>query len=331
LKNNINNTSNINNVVDIKNIKKLLQEKKATIIAHFYTKPEIQKLADETGGFVGDSLEMAAFGNKTNAKLLIVAGVRFMGETAKILNPNKKIIMPTLNATCSLDLSCQKREFADFCAKHPTRTVVAYANTSAAVKALADWVVTSSIALDIIEYLHEHGEKIIWAPDKYLGSYIQKKTGADMLIWPGSCVVHEEFKAQEILKLKKIYPDAAILVHPESPQAVIDTADVVGSTSRLLAACKTLKNNIFIVATDEGILYKMQQQSPQKCFIIAPTSSELGASCKICAICPWMAMNTLLGIQNCLLTEQEEIVISKNIIDKAIIPLQKMCTNHIIH
>jgi quinolinate synthase len=304
-------------------IKHLLKEKNAALVAHFYVHADIQQLADESGGFVGDSLEMAAFGSKTTANTLIVAGVRFMGETAKIINPEKQILMPTLAADCSLDFCCHATEFAKFCKENSDRTVVVYANTSAEVKALADWVVTSSIAVDVIRHLHEQGEKIIWATDRYLGTYIQHQTGADMLLWQGSCVVHEKFKAKGILQLKKLYPEAAVLAHPESPPAVLELADIVGSTSQLLAASESLPNDIFIVATESGILYKMQQKSPHKNFIVAPTSGT-GATCKSCANCPWMAMNTLKGIENCLLTGKEEVQVPTNIIKKAIIPLQRM-------
>ena len=226
-------------------IKMRLIDKDAVIIAHYYTDPLIQALAEETGGTVSDSLEMARFGNNHGAHTLVVAGVKFMGETAKILTPKKRVLMPTLEATCSLDVGCPSVEFNAFCDQHPDRTVVVYANTSAAVKARADWVVTSSIALDVVDYLDSQGEKILWAPDKYLGAYVQKNTGADVLMWDGSCIVHEEFKAKGILDLKKVYPDAAILVHPESPESVVDIADVVGSTvaidrcSRVVAAAAT--------------------------------------------------------------------------------------------
>jgi quinolinate synthase len=304
-------------------IKKLLAEKNAIIVAHFYTHPDIQRLADETGGCVADSLEMARFGAAHPAQTLIVAGVNFMGETAKILSPEKRVLISTAEADCSLDISCPPEKFAKYCHAHPDRTVVVYANTSAAVKALADWVVTSSIALDVVKYLHERGEKILWAPDKYLGDYVKRKTGADILIWPGSCVVHEEFKAEGIRKLKKIYPDAAILVHPESPPEVIDLADVVGSTTQLLKASQELANKIFIVATDAGIFYKMKQQSPNKEFISAPTAGE-GATCKSCAHCPWMAMNTLQGIRDCLLAGKDEIIVPSDIAQRALIPLKKM-------
>lgn len=307
----------------MKNIKKLLVEKNAVLIAHYYTDAAIQQLADETGGCVADSLEMARFGSKHSATTLVVAGVKFMGETAKILNPEKRVLMPTIAAECSLDLSCPADKFEEFCQQNPDRTVVVYANSSAKVKALSDWVVTSSIALDVVRYLHERGEKIIWAPDRFLGDYIQKQTGADMLIWHGSCIVHEKFKAAGIVDLKKIYPDAGVLVHPESPANVIALADVVGSTSQLLKASRDLPNKIFIVATDEGIFYKMQQLSPNKHFISAPNAGT-GATCKSCAHCPWMALNTLEGIENCLLTGKDEIFVEPKIMARALIPLQRM-------
>jgi len=304
-------------------IKQLLKERDAVIVAHFYTHADIQQLADETGGFVGDSLEMARFGNSALAKTLVVAGVRFMGETAKILSPEKQILMPTLAATCSLDLCCQATDFSKFCKANSDRTVVVYCNTSAAVKALADWVVTSSNAIEIISYLHERGEKILWAPDRFLGNHIQRKTDADMLLWQGSCIVHEEFKMQGILQLKHLYPHAAVLVHPESPAAVVELADVVGSTSKLLAASEKLPNDIFIVATDAGILYKMQQKSPHKTFVMAPTSGD-GATCLSCANCPWMAMNSLAGIEECLFTGKEEVQVPTEIIKRALVPLERM-------
>jgi quinolinate synthase len=238
--------------------KQLLKQKDAVLVAHYYTDSDLQRLADETGGFVSDSLDMARFGHEHPASTLLVAGVRFMGETAKILNPEKRVLMPTLQAECSLDLSCPIERFNKFCDAHPDRTVVVYANTSAAVKARADWVVTSSIAREVIAHLHEQGEKIIWAPDKYLGSYVQSVTGADMLLWQGSCIVHEQFKAHALASLKKQHPNAAVLVHPESPPDVIKLADEVGSTTALIKASQRLPNPEFIVATDNGIFYKMK-------------------------------------------------------------------------
>lgn len=303
--------------------KQLLHDKNAVLIAHYYVDEAIQRLAEETGGIVADSLEMARFGAHHPASTLMVAGVKFMGETAKILSPDKKVLMPTLEATCSLDLSCPPDAFAQFIAEHPDRTVVVYANTSATIKGMADWVVTSSIALDVITHLHDQGKKIIWAPDRYLGDYLQKKTGADMLLWQGACIVHEEFKADALLDLKRQYPDAAVLVHPESPAAVIALADAVGSTSQLLKASQTLPNSRFIVATDKGIFYKMKQASPHKIFIEAPTGG-VGATCKSCAHCPWMAMNALENLYTSLKNEKNEIHLPTKIIQKALIPLERM-------
>jgi len=275
-------------------IKRLLKEKEAVLVSHYYVDADLQDLAEETGGCVSDSLEMARFGRDHPAKTLVVAGVRFMGETAKILSPEKRILMPDLDATCSLDLGCPIDEFAAFCDQHPDRTVVVYANTSAAVKARADWMVTSSIGLDIVKHLHEQGKKILWAPDKHLGSYIQKQTGADMLLWQGSCLVHDEFKGVELELLKAQYPQAKILVHPESPANVVALADVVGSTTQIINAAVESDCDTFIVATDNGILHKMRAAAPGKRFIEAPTAGN-SATCKSCAHCPWMAMN---GLQN---------------------------------
>lgn len=275
-------------------IKQLLVEREAVLVAHYYVDADLQDLAEETGGCVSDSLEMARFGRDHAAKTLIVAGVRFMGETAKILSPEKRILMPDLDATCSLDLGCPVDEFTAFCDQHPDRTVVVYANTSAAVKARADWMVTSSIGLDIVKHLHAQGKKILWAPDKHLGGYIQKETGADMLLWQGSCLVHDEFKGVELDLLKEQYPDAKVLVHPESPANVVALADVVGSTTQIINAAVEMDADTFIVATDNGILHKMQAAAPGKRFIVAPTAGN-SATCKSCAHCPWMAMN---GLQN---------------------------------
>ncbi len=307
-------------------IKKLLEEKDAVLVAHYYTDPEIQALAEETGGCVSDSLEMARFGRDHPAKTLIVAGVKFMGETAKILSPEKRVYMPTLEATCSLDLGCPEKDFTEFCDAHPDHTVVVYANTSAAVKARADWVVTSSIALEIVEHLDSEGHKIIWGPDKHLGAYIEKQTGAQMLKWNGACIVHDEFKAKHLQDLKSMYPQAAVLVHPESPASVIELADAVGSTSQLIKASQEMDNDMFIVATDKGIFYKMQQLTPEKTFIEAPTGGN-GATCKSCAHCPWMAMNGLVAIENALIAEDlsaHEIFVDEMLAQKATVPLDRM-------
>ena len=304
-------------------IKARLQEENAVIVAHYYTSPAIQALAEESGGCVSDSLEMARFGHDHPASTLVVAGVKFMGETAKILTPQKRVLMPTLEATCSLDLGCPIDEFSAFCDQHPERKVVVYANTSAAVKARADWVVTSSIALDVVEHLTEQGEKILWAPDQYLGDYVKRQTGADMLMWDGACIVHEEFKARGIADLKRVYPDAAVLVHPESPAAVVDLADRVGSTTQIIRAASEMNNRRFIVATDQGIFYKLQQQAPDKEFIIAPTAGE-GASCRSCAQCPWMAMNDLETLAQIFERADNEISVDPAIGEQAMIPLRRM-------
>ncbi|MFB8829453.1 quinolinate synthase NadA [Azotobacter sp. CWF10] len=300
-----------------------LRRQNAVLVAHYYCDPVLQALAEETGGCVADSLEMARFGSQHPAQTLLVAGVRFMGETAKILNPEKRVLMPTLEATCSLDLGCPVEEFSAFCDQHPERTVVVYANTSAAVKARADWVVTSSCALEIVESLMDNGEKIIWAPDRHLGRYIQRETGADMLLWDGACIVHEEFKAKQLLDMKLLYPDAAVLVHPESPEAVIELADAVGSTSQLIKSAQTLPNSTFIVATDRGIFYKMQQLCPGKRFVEAPTAGS-GATCRSCAHCPWMAMNTLERTLASLRGGINEIFVDPVLIPRAVKPLARM-------
>lgn len=301
----------------------LLAEQDAVLVAHYYTDAELQILADDTGGHVADSLEMARFGRDHQASTIVVAGVRFMGETAKILSPNKRVLMPNLDATCSLDLSCNPEAFARFCDEHPDRTVVVYANTSAAVKARADWVVTSGIALEVVQHLSSRGEKIIWAPDRYLGAYVQRMSGADMLLWRGSCVVHERFKADGLKRLKQQWPQAVTLVHPESPPDVIDQADVVGSTAALIKAVKTIDAPAFIVATERGIFHKMKQAAPAKVLMEAPTAGE-GATCESCARCPWMAMNSVCELISVLETGENEIRIDESIRQRAVVPLNRM-------
>ena len=300
-----------------------LEKHNAVIVAHYYTAPEIQALAEATGGCVSDSLEMARFGRDHPAETLIVAGVRFMGETAKILTPNKRVLMPTLEATCSLDLGCPVEEFSAFCDEHPDREVVVYANTSAAVKARADWVVTSSIALDVAEHLAEQDKKIIWAPDRHLGDYVRRTTGADILMWDGACIVHEEFKARGIADLKRVHPDAAVLVHPESPASVIEMADHVGSTTQIIKAAQAMPQSTFIVATDHGIFYKLQQAAPDKHFIIAPTAGE-GATCRSCANCPWMAMNDLERLAAVFERQDNEVFVDPELGVEAMRPLKRM-------
>jgi quinolinate synthase len=301
----------------------LLQQKNAALVAHYYTDPEIQQLAEETGGTVADSLEMARFGRDCEATTLVVAGVRFMGETASILSPEKTIIMPTVEATCSLDIGCPIEEFSVFCDQHPDRVVVVYANTSAAVKARADWVVTSSIALEVVEHLKANGKKILWAPDRHLGHYIEQQTGADMLLWEGACIVHEEFKAKGLMDMKTLYPEAAVLAHPESPASVLAMADVVGSTSQLIEAVRSLPQQQFIVATDQGIFYKMQQAAPDKSLIVAPTAGN-DATCRSCANCPWMGMNTLQQLHDSLKYGRNTIKVDPELAARAMLPLQRM-------
>ncbi len=280
-------------------VRRLLVQHNAVLVAHYYVDGDIQDLALETGGVVSDSLEMARFGRDHAAQTLVVCGVRFMGETAKILSPEKRVLMPDLEATCSLDLGCPPDDFAKFCDAHPDRKVVVYANTSAAVKARADWMVTSSCAVAIVEHLHAQGEKILWAPDRHLGRYIQNHTGADMLMWNGECIVHDEFKALELGLMKREHPDAPVLVHPESPAGVVALADVVGSTSQLIKAVVDGKATTYIVATDNGILHRMRQLAPGKILLEAPTAGQ-SATCKSCAHCPWMAMNAVQGVIDCL-------------------------------
>jgi quinolinate synthase len=304
-------------------IKRLLAERNAVLVAHYYVDGDLQALAEETGGYVADSLEMARFGAESDARTLVVCGVRFMGETAKILNPEKRVLMPTLEATCSLDEGCPAEAFSAFCDAHPDHTVVVYANTSAEVKARADWVVTSSIALPIVEHLHARGEKVLWAPDKHLGRYVQRMTGAEMLLWDSACVVHEEFKGFALERVRRLHPDAAILVHPESPDEVVKQADVVGSTTQLIKAVRELPNREFIVATDEGIFWKMHQLAPEKTLIAAPTAGE-GATCESCAHCPWMAMNALQNLEQVLERGDQEIQIDEAIRQRAVIPIQRM-------
>ena len=304
-------------------IRQLLKEQDAVLVAHYYVHPDLQDIAEETGGCVSDSLEMARFGRDHPAKTVVVCGVRFMGETAKILNPEKRVIMPELEAECSLDLGCPPDEFTAYCDAHPDRTVVVYANTSAAVKARADWMVTSSIGLSIVEHLHREGQKIIWAPDRHLGAYIQHETGADMLLWQGSCIVHDEFKSFELAELKKQHPYAKVLVHPESPEAVIKLADVVGSTTQIIRAAQTMDAHEFIVATDKGIFHKMKAAAPGKIFIEAPTAGN-SATCKSCAHCPWMAMNGLANLADVLETGKNEVVIDVDIAARAKRSIQRM-------
>mgnify|MGYP001168250610 CR=1 FL=1 len=306
-----------------KSIKDLLIKKNATLISHYYVDHQIQSLAEEVGGCVSDSLDMAKFGKTSDASLLVVAGVKFMGETAKILSPEKKVIMPTLEATCSLDIGCPAEDFKEFCSQYPDREIVVYANTSAEVKALADWVVTSSIAVEVIEHLDSLDKKIIWGPDKHLGSYLQRITDADMILWDSSCIVHDEFKSEGLQKMKKLHPDAEVLVHPESPKEVVDLANMVGSTSQILNAAKNSNSKKFIVATDKGIFYQLIKNNPNKEFYEAPTAGN-GATCKSCSQCPWMGLNSLKNLEEVLKNLDNEIIIDPEISFQANKSLSKM-------
>lgn len=308
-------------------IRRLLREhdggRGAVMVSHFYVHPDLQDLAEETGGIVSDSLEMARFGRDHAAQTLVVSGVRFMGETSKILSPEKRVLMPDLDANCSLDLGCPVEQFSAFCDQHPDRTVVVYANTSAAVKARADWLVTSSCALDVVNALHAAGQKILWGPDRHLGDYIQRQTGADMVSWNGACIVHDEFKALELELLMKEHPKAKVLVHPESPSDVIALAHAVGSTSAILNAAQRMDASEFIVATDSGMLHKLRTLNPGKTFIEAPTAGN-GGTCKSCAHCPWMAMNGLVELANALETGAGEIHVDPALGLRARVPIDRM-------
>jgi quinolinate synthase len=307
----------------LEKIARLLKEKNAVMVSHYYVHPDLQDLAEATGGLVSDSLEMARFGRDHHAQTLVVSGVKFMGETSKILSPHKTVLMPDLDATCSLDLGCPHTAFSAFCDAHPDRTVVVYANTSAEVKARADWLVTSSCALDIVRALKDKGHKILWAPDKHLGGYIQRETGADMLFWEGACIVHDEFKAFELEELMVQHPRAKVLVHPESPKDVIALAHAVGSTSAILKAAQTLDATEFIVATDNGMLHKLRTLNPGKTFIEAPTAGN-SATCKSCAHCPWMAMNGLAGVAHVLEHGTNEIQVNPALGLRARLPIDRM-------
>ena len=308
-------------------VKAALIEHQALLIAHYYTAPIIQRLAEETGGFIGDSLEMARVGKDSALTTIVVAGVRFMGETAKILSPEKTVLMPDLSAECSLDLCCQVEDIKRVKAQHPQATVVAYANTSAEVKAQSDWIVTSSLAIELADYLKGRGEEILWLPDRHLGSYIANNAQTDVYCWPGRCVVHDSFDPSGIEELKRAHPEAKVLVHPESPASVVALADCVGSTSQLLAFSKKDDAPCYIVATERGIFYKMQQACPEKTFIeaaIAPQGVSLDG-----AKCPWMSLNSLAKILECLEGTEEQkaahaIYVPEDVRVAALKPLDRM-------
>ena len=296
-------------------IRRMCREKNAVIMAHYYTDGEIQDIAD----FVGDSLALAQKAATTDADIIVMCGVHFMGETSKILCPDKKVLVPDLEATCSLAESCPADKFAEFVAEHPGHTVISYVNTTAATKAVTDIVVTSSNARQIVESLPQD-TPIIFGPDRNLGGYINSITGRNMLLWDGACHVHEKFSVEKILELKKQYPDAKVLVHPECKGTVVKLADKVGSTAALLKYSINDPAQVFIVATESGILHEMQKSCPEKTFIPAPPSDSTCA----CNECSYMKLVTMQKLYNCLLNEAPEIHVDAEVAEKAIRPINRM-------
>ena len=296
-------------------IRRMCQEKNAVIMAHYYTDGEIQDIAD----FVGDSLALAQKAATTDADIIVMCGVHFMGETSKILCPDKKVLVPDLEATCSLAESCPADKFAEFVAQHPGHTVISYVNTTAATKAVTDIVVTSSNAREIVESLPQDAP-IIFGPDRNLGGYINSITGRNMLLWDGACHVHEKFSVEKILELKKQYPDAKVLVHPECKGTVVKLADKVGSTAALLKYSINDSSDTFIVATESGILHEMQKACPEKTFIPAPPSDSTCA----CNECSYMKLVTMQKLYDCLKNEAPEIHVDAQVAEKAIVSINRM-------
>ena len=299
----------------VEEINYLRKKKNAVILAHYYQRGELQDVAD----YVGDSLALAQWAAKTDADIIVMCGVHFMGETAKILCPDKKVLVPDLEAGCSLADSCPADEFASFVKSHPGYTVISYVNTSAAVKAYTDVVVTSTNARQIVESFPKD-EKIIFGPDRNLGNYINSLTGREMILWDGACHVHEQFSVAKIIELKKQHPDAEVLAHPECKSVLLKLADKVGSTAALLKYAVKSDKKRFIVATESGILHEMQKQCPDKGFIPAPPEDSTCA----CNECNYMRLNTLEKLRNCLRDETPEITVDKTIAEKAIRPIQRM-------
>jgi quinolinate synthase len=297
------------------NIKSLCKEKNAIILAHYYQTGDIQDVAD----FVGDSLALAQWAAKTTADMIVLCGVHFMGETAKILCPDKKVLVPDLNAGCSLADSCPAEDFAAFVDKHPGHTVISYVNTTAAVKAVTDVVVTSTNARQIVESFPVD-TPLIFGPDRNLGNYINSITGRKMLLWDGACHVHEQFSLEKILELKARYPDAEVITHPECKQPVIQASDFVGSTAALLKHTVASDKRRFIVATESGVIHEMQKRSPQKEFIPAPPNDSTCA----CNECSFMRLNTMEKLYNCLKNESPEILVDEEIREKAVQPIRRM-------
>lgn len=299
----------------IERINNLRKEKNAIILAHYYQDADIQNIAD----YVGDSLALAQWATKTTADIIVLCGVHFMGETAKILSPTKKVLIPDVDASCSLAESCPADEFEKFTKSYPDYTVVSYVNTTAAVKALTDIVVTSTNAKHVIDSLPQD-EKIIFGPDKNLGDYINKQTGRNMLLWDGACHVHEQFSLEKILELQADHPDALLLAHPECRKYILEIADHVGSTSSIIKFATESDNNKFIVATEAGILHQMRMDNPDKEFIPAPPEDSTCA----CNDCFYMKMNTLEKLYLCLKNETPEIVVDEELRVKAVRPIEKM-------
>ena len=297
-------------------INRLKEEKNAVILAHYYQEPEIQDIAD----YVGDSLGLSQKAAETDADIIVFAGVHFMAETAKILNPGKKVLLPDLNAGCSLADSCPPDAFEKFIKANPGHTVITYVNCSAEVKALTDVVCTSSNALKIVESIPKD-EPIIFAPDRNLGKYIMKKTGREMLLWDGSCVVHEAFSIDKLLQLYKKHPDALIIAHPESEEHILRTATYIGSTAGMINFVKEHPSDKFIVATEAGILHKMKQEVPEAELIPAPALEDNTCACSECA---YMKVNTLQKLHDCLLNESPQVNVPQSIREKALIPIQRM-------
>lgn len=297
-------------------ITRLKSEKNAVILAHYYQETEIQDVAD----YVGDSLGLSQKAAETDADLIVFAGVHFMAETAKILNPTKTVVLPDVKAGCSLAESCPPNEFEKFIKKHPKHKVVTYVNCSAEVKALTDIVCTSSNALKIVESIPKE-TPIIFAPDRNLGKYIIKQTGRDMLLWDGSCIVHEAFSIEKLIKLHKKYPDYKIIAHPESEEHILKTATYIGSTAGMINYVKEHADQKFIVATEAGILHKMQQEVPNTELIPAPAKEDNTCACSECA---YMKVNTMQKLYDCLLNESPQIEVPKNIREKALVPIQRM-------
>jgi len=297
-------------------ILKLKKDKNAVILAHYYQEPDIQDVAD----YVGDSLGLSLQAAKTDADIIVFAGVRFMAETAKILNPSKIVVLPDIEASCSLADSCPSNEFVEFVKAHPNHVVITYINCSAEIKAMSDIVCTSSNAIKIIESIPKE-MPIIFAPDRNLGTYISKLTGRDLVLWDGSCIVHEAFSIDKLLSLYKTNPEAKIIAHPESEKQILDTATYVGSTAGMIAFVKKHPKEKFIVATEAGILYKMQQEVPNTVLIPAPAEDDNTCACSECA---FMKMNTLQKLYDCLLYETPQITIDEEIMKRALLPIERM-------